>query len=65
VISELEIWRAANLLLKRYGDKAGTEGMARADALATAGDREGEAVWRRITQAVLQLENKTPLGPVH
>jgi hypothetical protein len=23
VISELEIWRAANLLLKRYGDKAG------------------------------------------
>jgi len=52
VISELEIWRAANLLLKRYGDKAGAEGTARADALAAAGDRDGEAVWRRITHAV-------------
>jgi hypothetical protein len=65
VISEIEIWRAANLLLKRYGDKAGAEGAARADALAAAGDREGEAVWRRITQAVAQLANKTPPGPVH
>jgi hypothetical protein len=65
VISELEIWRAANLLLKRYGDKARAEGTARADALAAAGDREGEAVWRRITHAVAQLANKTPPGPVH
>jgi hypothetical protein len=65
VISELEIWRAANLLLKRYGDKAGEEGTARADALADAGDRKGEAVWRRITQSVAQLANKTPPGPVH
>jgi hypothetical protein len=62
VISELEIWRAANLLLKRYGDKARTEGTARADALAEAGDREGAAVWRRITEAVAQLANKSPSG---
>ena|SRR5271167_883040 len=65
VISELEIWRAANLLLKRYGDKAGAEGTARADALAAAGDREGEAVWRRITHAVAQLANNTSPGSVH
>jgi hypothetical protein len=65
VISELEIWRAANLLLKRYGDKAGAKGTDRADALAAAGDREGEAVWRRITHGVAQLANKTPPGPVH
>jgi hypothetical protein len=32
---------------------------------AAAGDRKGEAVWRRITQAVAQLANKTPPGPVH
>jgi hypothetical protein len=65
VISEIEIWRAANLLLKRYGDNAGAEGTARADALAAAGDREGAAVWRRITHAVLQLENKIPPSLVH
>ncbi|HEY1430451.1 MAG TPA: hypothetical protein VGF39_02305 [Stellaceae bacterium] len=38
---EIDIWRAANLLLKRYGDRARAEGAARADALAAAGDREG------------------------
>jgi hypothetical protein len=65
VISELEFWRAANLLLKRYGDKAKGEGKVRADALAAAGDREGAAVWRRITNAVVQLANKTARGPVH
>jgi hypothetical protein len=65
VISEIEIWRAANLLLKRYGDKAGAEGTARADALAAVGDREGEAVWPRIAHAVAQLAHKTPPGPVH
>jgi len=40
VISEIEIWRAANLLLKHHGDKARAEGTARADALAAAGDLE-------------------------
>jgi hypothetical protein len=38
---ELEIWRAANLLLRRHGDKAKAEGAARADALSAAGDHEG------------------------
>jgi hypothetical protein len=41
---DIDIWRAANLLLKRYGDKAQAEGAARANALAAAGDREGTAV---------------------
>jgi hypothetical protein len=62
---DIDIWRAANLLFKRYGDKARAEGAMRADALAAAGDREGAAVWRRITDAVAQLDNETPSGPVH
>jgi hypothetical protein len=62
---DIDIRRAANLLLKRYGDKARAEGAARADALAAAGDGEGAAVWSRITNAVAQLENETPPGPVH
>jgi hypothetical protein len=62
---DIDIWRAANLLLKRYDDKAQAEGAARADALAAAGDREGAAVWRRIADAVAQLENRTPPGALH
>jgi hypothetical protein len=42
-------------LIKRYGDKAQAKATARAETLADAGDPEGAAVLRRITQAVLLL----------
>ena len=65
VIPEIDIWRAANLMLKRYGDKAVEESAARADELTAHDDYKGEAVWRRITDAVGQLANRTPAGPLH
>jgi hypothetical protein len=65
VIPEIDIWRAANLMLKRYGDKALEESAARADELAAAEDHNGSSTWRRITAAVEQLANNTPPGPVH
>ena len=43
VIPEIDIWRAANLMLKRYGDKAVEESAARADELAAQDDYKGEA----------------------
>ncbi|MGA7264970.1 MAG: hypothetical protein WCB44_11415 [Stellaceae bacterium] len=52
-------------MLKRYGEKALEESEARADELAAADDYNGVAVWRRIRDAVAQLTNKTPPGPVH
>jgi hypothetical protein len=65
VIPEIDIWRAATLMLKRYGEKALEESASRVDELATAGDDDGVAVWRRISDAVGQLVNTTPPGPVH
>lgn len=65
VIPEIDIWRAANLMLKRYCETAQAESEARAAELAADGDYKGEAVWRRITDAVAQLANKVPPGPVH
>jgi hypothetical protein len=59
VIPEIDIWRAALLMLKRHGDKALEESAARADELAVAGDDDGAATWRRIMAAVTQLANKT------
>jgi triphosphoribosyl-dephospho-CoA synthetase len=64
-IEEIDIWRAAQLILKRYGDEALKESGARADELVAAGDDNGAAMWRRITDAVAQLANKTPPGMVH
>jgi hypothetical protein len=62
VIPEIDIWRVANLMLKRYGDAALVESARRADELAAAGDTAGVAVWCRIINAVDQLANTTPPG---
>jgi hypothetical protein len=61
-IPEIDIWRAANLMIKRYGDTALEESATRADELAADGDHDGAATWRRITMAVEQLANNTPNG---
>jgi len=60
LISEIDVWRAAQLMLKRYGDNALEESADRANELALAGDDDGAATWRRIMAAVEQLANKTP-----
>jgi hypothetical protein len=65
VIPEIDIWLAANLMLKRYGEKAPHESAARADELAAQDDHNGAAVWRRITDAGGQLQNGTPPEPGH
>ena len=65
MIPEIDIWRAANLMLKRYGEKALEESAASVDELAADGDHDGAMTWRRITDAVGQLANTTPPGPVH
>jgi hypothetical protein len=65
VIPEIDIWRAAQLMLKRYGEKALEESAARADELALAGDHDGATTWRRIMDAVAQLANTTPPGALH
>ena len=65
VIPEIDIWRAATLMLKRYRDKALEQSRTRTDELAADGDHDGADIWRRITTAVEQLANTTPPGPLH
>jgi hypothetical protein len=65
VIPEIDIWRAANLMLKRYGDKALEESSTRVDELTAADDHDGADTWRRITAAIDQLANTVPPGPLH
>jgi hypothetical protein len=65
VIPEIDIWRAATLMLKRYGENALEQSATRADELAAEGDHDGAVTWRRITNAVGQLANNTPPGPPH
>jgi hypothetical protein len=51
-------------MIKRYGNRALEESTARADELAAGGDHDGAVTWRRIANAVAQLANNTPTGPL-
>ena len=63
--TDLDIWRAAKLLMDRHGENATTEAMKRADALAAQGDAAGKVVWLRILEAVEELQSTEPTEPVH
>ncbi len=53
--SDLDIFRAANELIKQHGDAADIEAAMRADELMEAGDMEGRAVWLGIVKAIEEL----------
>ena len=64
-MTEIEIWRAAYLMLRWYGVTAEQDSARRADELVGAGDPAGAAGWRRIIEVIGQLANRTPPGPLH
>ena len=72
VIREIEIWRAAVLMLSRYAGDAEASSFQRAvelrpkgesrrsaPKLAAEGDDAGAAIWRRVTVAIEQLTDTT------
>ena len=58
MIPDLDIYRSANLLVKRHGQDAPIQAAMRADAMLEKGDLDGYAVWRRILRAVGELLSK-------
>ena len=56
--ADLDIYRAANELIKQHGEDAPIHAAMRADKLMEAGDMEGKAVWLRITKAIDELLSK-------
>ncbi len=67
MVSDLDIFRSANVLVKRHGQDAPIHAAMRADALLEAGDLEGCAVFKRVLRAVEELQRVEPRpgGKVH
>jgi hypothetical protein len=61
MISDIDIWRAALLMVKRYGDDAAVEAAARADEMLDVRDVDGARVWHRIANAIERLQAKAPV----
>jgi hypothetical protein len=64
VISELDIYRAANLLIDRHGGDALVEAARMIDRMLELGDPDGRQVWRRIKRAIETLR-AVPSGATH
>lgn len=60
MISEIDIWRTATVMIKRYGNTADLEACICADELAAKGDRAGMRVWLRILNAIDRLQHVQP-----
>jgi len=56
MISELDLYRAANLVIKRHGAEAVIEAARMIDCMLELGDVEGRDLWRRIRRAIETLE---------
>ncbi len=61
-INDIDIYRSAKQLIGKYGDKAAVIAIKRASQMLDADDVDGYAVWKRIRQAIEQLESTKP-GP--
>ncbi len=61
MISDIDIYRSANLLVKHHGQDALIEAAMRADAMLDKGDLDGCAVWKRIIKAVEELPRAEPV----
>ena len=56
----MEVWRAANQLMKQFPDDPSMEAAQRPDAAYEQGDMFNFDLWTRINRAVLELERTKP-----
>ena len=56
MINDTDIFRAAKLLIDQHGEDAPLRAAQRADELLEEGDVDGVAVWRRILEAIDELQ---------
>ena len=60
MVSEIDIWRSAQLLIKQHGKEAGLKADLRVSELTKKGDTTGADVWKLIRSAIEKLQNESP-----
>ena len=59
---DLDIYRAAALLMKQHGEDASIHAAMKADDYLESGDMEGRTIWLRIIAAIKELAAQEPEG---
>ena len=62
-LTEADILRAAGVLIHHRGRQAASRAELRAGELRSTGDLDGEATWRRILEAIGQLQGNISWSP--
>jgi hypothetical protein len=57
---QVDIWRAANVLVKLHGDDAAILAAQRADVLLSQNDLEGQRSFKRIVKAINEIQRTIP-----
>ncbi len=57
---DLDIYRAANVIINQYGKDAQIHSTKRASAMLDKGDLGAYAVWKRILRVIEELQRKAP-----
>jgi hypothetical protein len=60
MISNIDIYDFANVLILEYGEDAALEATHYADAMLEGGDLEGLAVWKRTLAAIWEIRRTEP-----
>ncbi len=55
MVREVDIYRTANILVKRHGEDAPIQA-----AMLEKGDLDGYAVWKRVLKATEELKSNKP-----
>lgn len=55
MVSAIDIYRSAQVLIEKHGADAASYAAMRADELLAAGDDEGERVWKRIVTGIEEM----------
>ncbi len=64
-MDDIDIFRAATVLIKQHGHDAQLVAIKRATEMLNVGDVDGHAVWKRIVDAIKDMERETPRPGEH
>jgi hypothetical protein len=59
--SPIDIMRCAKMLCDQYGAEADLIAATRADALLEQGELEGQRVWLKILEAIVEIRSAMPV----
>jgi hypothetical protein len=60
MVADVDVWRAARILMKQHGKEAALVASQRADALLAEGDVEGQQVFKMIVEAINDMQRDKP-----